>query len=142
MVVVRAGEMLCALPLAGVIETLRCPPLLVVSGTPECVAGIAIIRGATVAVVDLGRLLGAQAAAVTGGRLVTLRASSRVVGLAVQSVIGVREFDGATLADVPPLLRQAHPNVLIALGSLDRELLLVLDGARVLTDEMMSRLEA
>jgi chemotaxis signal transduction protein len=44
-VVVRAAAMLCALPLASVIETLRCPPLTAVSEAPACVAGVAMIRG-------------------------------------------------------------------------------------------------
>lgn len=141
MVVVRAANRLCALPLASVIETLRCPLFIAVSGAPACVAGVAMIRGATVAVVDLGILLGADSAAGSAARLVTLRVGQRTVGLAVHSVIGVREFDGAELAEVPPMLRQAHPDVLTAVGSLDRELLLVLDGSRILSEETMGRLE-
>jgi purine-binding chemotaxis protein CheW len=100
-----------------------------------------MIRGATVAVVDLGVLLGAGSAAAKEARLVTLRVGLRIIGLAVDSVIGVREFDRDALAQVPPLLRQAHPEVLTAVGSLDRELLLVLDGSRILTEEIMGRLE-
>jgi len=139
MVVVKAAEMLCALPLASVIETLRCPPLTAVSGAPECVAGVAMIRGTTVAVVDLGILLGSRSAATKDARMVTLRVGPRVVGLAVHSVVGVRDFDRADLAEVPPLLCQAHPEVLTAVASLDRELLLVLDGSRILTEEIIGR---
>ena len=140
-VIVRAAALLCALPLASVIETMRCPPLTAVSGTPQCVAGVAMIRGAMVAVVDLGILLGSTSAAIPEARLVTLRIGGRSVGLAVHSVIGVRELDSAALAEVPPMLRQANPGVLTAVASLDRELLLVLDGSRILTEELMGRLE-
>ena len=140
-VVVRAAEMLCALPLTNVIETLRCRPLLAVAGAPACVAGVAMIRGATVAVVDLGILLGSQASATQDARLITLRVGARIVGLAVHSVIGVRELDRAALGEVPPLLAQAQPEVLTAVGSLDRELLLVLDGSRILTPDLIGRLE-
>jgi chemotaxis signal transduction protein len=64
-----------------------------------------------------------------------------MVGLAVSLVIGVREFDRMAFGEVPPIMRWAHPEVLTAVGSLDRELVLVLDGSRVLTEEMMARLE-
>jgi purine-binding chemotaxis protein CheW len=138
---VRAADMLCALPLASVIETLRCPPLTAVSGAPECVTGVAMIRGATVAVVDLGILLGTRSAAIKDARMVTLRVGPRIVGLAVDSVVGVRDFDRAALAEVPRLLAQAHPGVITAVGSLDRELLLVLDGSQILTEETLGRSE-
>jgi purine-binding chemotaxis protein CheW len=141
-VLVRTADLLCALPLTSVIETLRCPPLVAVSGAPECVAGVAMVRGATVAVIDLGLLLGSERVAIQEARLLTLRVGRRIVGLAVNSVIGVRDIDRAAWAEVPPLLRQAHPEVLIAVGSLDRELLLLLDGTRILTEEIMGRLEA
>jgi chemotaxis signal transduction protein len=137
MVVVRAAGRLYALPLASVIETLRCPAPIAVAGAPECVAGVAMIRGATVAVVDLGVLLGADRAARGAARLVTLRVGQRTVGLAVQAVIGVREFERAELAAVPPLLQQARPEVMTAVGALDRELLLVLDGSRILSAEAL-----
>jgi purine-binding chemotaxis protein CheW len=100
-----------------------------------------MIRGTTVAVVDLGILLGSQASATQDARLITLRVGPRIVGLAVHSVIGVRELDRAALGEVPPLLAQAQPEVLTAVGSLDRELLLVLDGSRILTADLIGRLE-
>jgi purine-binding chemotaxis protein CheW len=140
-VLVRAADLLCALPLASVIETLRCPPLVAISGAPEWVVGVAMVRGATVAVVDLGILLGSEPSKIRETRLVTLRVGRRIVGQAVNSVIGVRDFDRAALAEVPPLLQQAHPQVLTAVGSLDHELLIVLDGTRILTEKIMGRLE-
>jgi chemotaxis signal transduction protein len=56
-------------------------------------------------VVDLGRMLGAGPAAMKVARLVTLRVGRRTVGLAVEAVIGVRKFDRAALAEVPPMLQ-------------------------------------
>jgi purine-binding chemotaxis protein CheW len=140
-VLVRAGDLLCALPLASVIETLRCPPITAISGTPECVRGLAVIRGATVVVVDLRILLGLSSSSFKQARLVTLRVGGRVVGLGVDSIIGVREFERSILSEVPPMLRQAHPEVLTAVGMLDRELLMVLDGSRIITEKELDRLE-
>src|ERR1700691_3822679 len=91
-VLVRAGGLLCGLPLASVIETLRSPSIMPIAGTPAWVRGIAVIRGGTVAVVDLGILLGSGAGASEQARVVTVRVGSRIVGLAVDSIVGVREF--------------------------------------------------
>jgi purine-binding chemotaxis protein CheW len=141
-VLVRAGELLCALPLTSVIETLRSPPVMAIAGTPKWVRGVAVIRGATVAVVDLGIMLGSGSAGMTQSRLVTLRVGTRIVGLAVDSIVGVREFERAVLSEVPPMLQQAHPEILAAVGMLDRELLMVLDGSRIITEQELNRLEA
>jgi chemotaxis signal transduction protein len=56
--------------------------------------------------------------------------------------VGVREFERSILSDVPPMLQQAHPDVLTAVGMLDRELLMVLDGSRIITEQELDRLEA
>jgi purine-binding chemotaxis protein CheW len=140
-VLVRAGNLFCALPLASVIETLRSPPVTAIAGAPQGVQGVAVIRGATVVVVDLGILLGLDSAEISQARVITLRVGDRVVGLAVESIVGVREFDRTLLSEVPPLLLQAHPEVLNAIGLLDGELMLVLDGSRIITETELARLE-
>ena len=134
--------MFCALPLASVIETLRSPPVTAIAGAPEWVNGVAVIRGATVVVVDLGTLLGPGSAEAKRERVVTLHVGDRVIGLAVESIVGVREFDRAMLFAVPPLLLQAHPEALTALGLLDGELMLVLDGSRIISEQELARLES
>jgi len=140
-VLVRSGDLFCALPLASVIETLRSPPITAIAGAPQWVQGVAVIRGATVVVVDLGIMLGADASEAGQARIVTLRVGARVIALAVESITGVREFDRTMLSEVPPLLLQAHPEVLTAIGLLDGELMLVLDGSRIITEQELARLE-
>ena len=140
-VLVRSGKLFCALPLESVMETLRCPPITAIAGAPGWVQGVAVIRGATVVVVDLGIMLGVSSAEVKQARVITLRVGARVIALAVESITGVREFDRAMLSEVPPLLLQAHPEVLTAIGLLDCELMLVLDGSRIITEEELARLE-
>lgn len=137
----RSGNLFCALPLESVIETLRSPPVTAIAGAPGWVQGVAVIRGATVVVVDLGILLGAGSADLKQARVVTLRVGARVVGLAVESIAAVRDFDRTQLAEVPPLLLQAHPEVLTEIGLLDGELMLVLDGSRIITEDELARLE-
>ena len=140
-VLVRSGNLFCALPLASVIETLRSPPVTTIAGAPEWVQGVAVIRGAMVVVVDLGTMLGAGLADLSRARVITLRVGARVVGLAVESIVGVREFDQNMLSEVPPMLLQARPEVLTAIGLLDGELMLVLDGSRIITEQELARLE-
>lgn len=137
---VRAGNLLCALPVPGVIETMRCPPVTAISGTCEFVIGVAVIRGETAPVVDLGTLLGSSAERSNRARLVTVQVGRRLVGLAVDAVLGLREFEPSSFNKVPPLLRQAHPEVLKAVVALDRELMVVLDGSRILTEEILEQL--
>jgi len=140
-VLVRSGNLFCALPLESVIETLRSPPITAIAGAPGWVQGVAVIRGATVVVVDLGIMLGVSSAEVKHARVVTLRVGTRVIALAVESITGVREFDRAMLSEVPPLLLQALPEVLTAIGLLDGELMLVLDGSRVITEQELAPLK-
>ena len=134
----RVHRMLCALPLRDVIETLRPLPIEPLAGAPSYVCGLAILRGAPVPVVDLGLLLGVEQLRAT--RLVALRAGPRTVAVAVSAVLGVQTLgvDGA----LPPLLQEAGQGAIQSLGSLDRELLLVLEGARLVPGEVYAQLDA
>jgi len=133
----RVHHIVCAVPLAHVIETLRPLPIEPLAGAPGYVCGLSMIRGAPVPVVDTGLLLGTEQARPT--RLVTLRAGSRTVAIAVDSVIGVRALRDDDTAPLPPLLRAAGHDAVASLGSRDRELLLVLESARLVPDELFAR---
>jgi purine-binding chemotaxis protein CheW len=137
--VCRVGERLCALPLAQVVETMRPMPVSPVAGAPSYVPGVAIIRGDPLPVVDVGAMLGSGGAAAR--RFVTLRVGSRQVALAVGDVVGVRALAPEALAALPPLLRDAAADALSSMGALDHELLLRLDGARVVPEAMWHEIE-
>jgi purine-binding chemotaxis protein CheW len=128
--------MLCALPLRDVIETLRPLPIEPLAGAPSYVCGLSILRGAPVPVVDLGLLLGVEQLRAT--RLVALRVGARTVAAAVSEVLGVRTLAGN--GALPPLLKEAGHGAIQTLGSLDRELLLVLEGARIVPEEVFAQL--
>jgi purine-binding chemotaxis protein CheW len=128
----RVRSRSCALPLDHVIETMRPLPVVALSGTPFFVRGVSIIRGVAVPVLDVARLLGAEE--IEPGRFVTVRAAGRVIAIAVDDVIGVRTLPASTLAELPPLLRDAGAETIAALGVLDDGLLLVLRSARLLSD--------
>jgi purine-binding chemotaxis protein CheW len=134
--IVGVGTLRCALPLALVVETTRPLPLCPLAGAAEFVLGTSVIRGEPVPVVDLAGLLGAAPA--RPARFVVVRAGERRVALATDAVIGVRDIAVETMAPVPPLLAVARPDAAMALGVLDRELLLVLQTAHIVPDEVWS----
>lgn len=144
LLVCRVGAKLCALPLSGVLETLRPLPAEPLAGAPDFVSGVALIRGRPTPVVDARRLLGGAVPAAPT-RYVTLgfgadAATPRVVALSVDAVLGVRELAEAELARVPALL-QGQRELISALGALDAELLVVLEHARLLPESLWQQLE-
>ncbi|HEX3346425.1 MAG TPA: chemotaxis protein CheW [Polyangiaceae bacterium] len=133
--VFRVRDRLCTLPLEHVVETMRPQPVKAVAGAPPYVAGIALIRGSALPVVDVARLLDVSAAPTStsddAARFVTVRAAHRTVALAVDAVVGVRGLTPGAFRDLPPLLRDAAPGGVTTIASLDAELLVVLDAARI-----------
>jgi purine-binding chemotaxis protein CheW len=126
----RVRHRVCALPLRVVIETMRPLPIETMSGIPDAVLGVAVVRGEPTPVVDAARLLGDGGSAATTGRFVTLRVGTRTVALAVDEVLGVAPMPAAAAA-LPPLLAGAAGGVVDTIGALDRDFLVVLDAMRV-----------
>jgi purine-binding chemotaxis protein CheW len=133
MLLCRAGSTVCGLRIASVVETMRPLPIEPISGMAELVSGLSIVRGTPVPVVDLARLLGDESEA-RPGRFVVVKTHGGRVALAVSEVTGIRTLDAKSLGGLPPLLRSARADLVSAIGSLDAELLLVLEGGRVLPD--------
>jgi purine-binding chemotaxis protein CheW len=130
-----------AFPLSRVVETMRPLPTEPLSGMPPFVCGLAVIRGAPVPVLDLSLLLtGTKAEAIA--RFVTVQSGARRVALAVEHVIGVHRLDASALAALPPLLRDAQPDIVTAIGALDGELLTAFESGRILSDEIWQALDA
>jgi purine-binding chemotaxis protein CheW len=140
----RADGKVCALPLTHVLETMRPLPVRPLADLPRFVQGLALIRGWPTPVVDARTLLG-------GGdtwparRYVTLRLAAhdprRVAALAVDEVLGITELPEASLGELPELLKATQGELISALGSLDNQLLLVLEHGRIVPDEVWQRLD-
>ncbi|HUZ30530.1 MAG TPA: chemotaxis protein CheW [Xanthobacteraceae bacterium] len=135
----RAGHLRCALPIGHVIEIMRPLPVEQIAGAPHYVRGLSIIRGMPVPVVDLGLIVGDRATTTT--RVVTVRAA-RVVALAVDSVLGVSTVAGETLDELPPLVRDAAPDAIAAIGRLDNGLIVFLHTTRIVPEAVLNRLDA
>lgn len=132
--VVDAGGRPAGIPLACVRETMRPLPIVSVSGAPDFVLGVAVIRGATVPVVDLGSLLGLGSGERSPGRFVTLEVDGRCVALAVTGVRGIAELPDTAAQGLPPLLNGAANEVIQALALHDEALLILLRAARLVPE--------
>lgn len=128
--VCRVHTRLCALPLLHVLETLRPLPIEPLIDTPPHVLGLARIRGQSLPVVDLAGLLGVTG--VAPRRFVTVSVGRRRAALAVGEVLGLHELAQHDTEPLPPLLREAANEPIQAIARLDAELLMVLNGARLL----------
>ncbi|ATB27548.1 chemotaxis protein CheW [Melittangium boletus] len=139
---VRARAWMCALPLEDVEETMRPLPVAPVASAPAFVRGVSLVRGQSAPVVSLGALLGGGASeSQAEGRFVSLRVSGGRVALEVDAVHGLRWLDEETLNDVPPLLRASAHGHLDYLGSLDGQLMAVLDASHLVPQDVWARLE-
>lgn len=129
----RASGRTCAIAIRDVVETMRPLPVAPLAGVPAFVRGAAIIRGTPVPVLDLGMMLGG-AADQAATRFVTVRAGARSVALAVQAVPGMRALESAALGVLPPLLQGVRAEMVASIGSLDRELMVVLAAGKLLSE--------
>src|SRR5690349_3994907 len=77
------GDLLCALALRDVVETIRPLPVQPIAGTADVLLGVSVIRGVAVPVIDTARLLGARVERPC--RFITTRTAAYATG----PVIGV-----------------------------------------------------
>lgn len=132
--VCRVHTRLCALPLINVLETLRPLPIEPLVDAPPHVLGLARIRGQSLPVLDLAALLGMDG--VRPARFVTIVVGRRRAALAVGEVLGLRELPPEQAEALPQLLKEGRNEPIQAIARLDAELLMVLNGARLLPDEL------
>ena len=136
--VCRTATRACALPLADVRETMRLLALDPIAGAPKGVLGISRIRGEVVPIIHLGALL--EEPQTHPRHLVTITLGERMVALAVDEVVGVRDIAETALRPLPPVIGGAAGDVLMAIGTRDRELLLFLETARLVSHSALATL--
>jgi purine-binding chemotaxis protein CheW len=136
---VRAASHCCALNLSYVIEILRPLPLEQLTGAPEIVSGLSIIRGNPVPVLDLAGLFGPSAS--SPARLVLVRSGTGQIALAVDQVLGISQFSASSLNRLPPLLQNASAGSVEKIGILDSELLFILNTTHLVPEDFLASLE-
>jgi len=139
--IVGLNSCVFVVPLTHVIETMRPLPVEPISGVPPFVRGISIIRGIPTPVVDLGAVLGTSGE--RAERFVTLRLGDKQVALSVDAVLGVRDLETIVMTrELPPLLQRASKDVVETIGTLDKQVLMVLRTGWELPDEVWETLRA
>ncbi len=136
-----SASRLCAFRLEDVAETMRPLPVDSIPAMPDFLLGVALIRGAVVPVVDVAQLV-AGVAETRPNRFVTVKLGQRQVAFAVQSVLGVRTLNALSMAQIPLLLNEIDASSIAAISTLDAELLLVLQGARIIPEEVWQALDS
>lgn len=132
------GAKRCGIPLGCVVETMRPLPVERLPEAPGFLLGLAIIRGSPTPVVDAADLLGRAGSTVD--RFVTLRAGDRRVALAVGQVWGVESIARSSLQALPPLFGKNSRTALSEIGTLDLELLYILESVRLVPEAVWQRL--
>lgn len=142
MLVLSVGGHLCGVPLSDVAEICRPVTTRPLPGAPVFVLGVAILRARPTPVVDARRLLG-HGAEEAPTRYVSLKVGaerSRLIALAVDAVVGIREVSPERLDPLPSVLGGAEP-LLQSLAALDGELFMLLQHARLLPEALWTELE-
>lgn len=137
---VETGACLVALPLEGVIETMRPLRTEPLAGMPDFLLGLALIRGAATPVVDLAALLG-QDAPEPPARFVTVRAGERVLALAVAGVREIRSLPAAAFEALPPLAGELGAELIAGVAALDARFLMLLQVSRAIPEALWAQLE-
>lgn len=135
----RVGNLLCALPLQHVVETMRPLPIESMPGAPDFVAGMSIVRGGPVPVIALAHLFNSPTDRAT--RLVVVRSGERRVGIVVDAVVGIHAIPADVFRRLPPLLRDASRRAVAEIGALDGEFTVALSAARLVPEEVFARVE-
>lgn len=133
------GASVLALPLFSVIETMRPLPIENVPGLPAYFSGVSIIRGQAAPVIDLARWLEIESVA---RRFVLLRAGARRFALAVERVFGLQRLESERLQELPSLVQDPTSALVQSIGVRDRQLLMVLEAARFVPDDVWRTLDA
>ncbi|MBI2944199.1 MAG: chemotaxis protein CheW [Candidatus Wallbacteria bacterium] len=135
MLIVRAGELIAALPVGSLLETMRPLPVARLAGVPPFVAGSAVVRGEVAPVVDLAALLTGRPLAATG-RWVCVLAANRRIAVGVDAVESVARLPAETLEVLPGLLEGAAAGAVERLAAHDTDLLVLLRLSRLIPPEV------
>jgi purine-binding chemotaxis protein CheW len=133
-------DVLCALPLEQVVETMRPLETMPLSNVPSFIKGLALVRGVPTPVVDAASLLNGQPSSPT--RFVSVKQGNVRVVLAVEDVVGVIAIPRDAAAAFPRLFQNFGSDAISAIGVLESDLLLVLQSTRLIPDDAWSSIRA
>lgn len=138
---VRVRSWICALSSRFVIEVMRRLPIQPVVGAPPFILGMSIVRGEVTPVLSLGALLGSTERTLPE-RFVLVHVGQRRAVIGVDEVLGVDVIEEERLDESPGLLSEVLPRDVTRIGVLDRSVLVMLEGGRLLSEDTWRALAA
>ena len=126
-----------ALPVGAALEIMRALPTERVATAPPFVLGVSIIRGIPVPVVDTAALLGEPMS--DAKRFSTVRARSRILAFAIESVIGLHTIPKAVQEKLPALF--GNNDAIAAIAALDEGITYFLNAARAVSEDFLAALD-
>ncbi len=140
--VMEAGASRFGLSLESVVEIMRPLPLETIPRSPAYTLGMAIVRGTALPVIALKALLSGDGPD-CGSRFVVVAVGvGRKAVLAVDAVAGVRDLPAGVLAALPPIMGPDASESVRAVAAHDRELLVLLEAARLVPEDVWTAGEA
>jgi purine-binding chemotaxis protein CheW len=117
-----------ALPIGGVREVIKAPPITEVPRAPPGILGVITVRGEVVVIFDPRRKLGLPASALPeGGRVIVVNAEHGASGIVVDSVEGVVRLPRGAIEARPHGLGGAGGEAMLAIGHHRDRIFTVLD---------------
>ena len=124
-------------------EVLRMTEIAPVPGAPDFVLGIINLRGNVVTVIDSRKRFGLSVAeADDSTRIVIIEADSHVVGILVDSVAEVVDLRTSEIDAAPNVGNDDSSKYIQGVSSKDKELLILVDVNKLLSDDEWDEVEA
>jgi len=132
----RLAEELYGINVMQVQEVLRVSEIAPVPGSPHYVLGIINLRGNVVTVIDTRIRLGLSTSEVTDStRIVIIETAKHVVGILVDCVAEVVDVNSSEIESAPNVGSDESSNYIQGVVSQEKELLILVDLNKLLTDE-------
>jgi len=132
----RLANELYGIEITKVREIILITEITRIPQTPHYVKGLINLRSTVIPVIDLRALFGLPEGEMTDeSRIMVLQASGRTIGIVVDAVSEVLRVKQDQIAPPPPTVAKLGREYLTGLVKLDKQLLILLDIDKILSDE-------
>jgi purine-binding chemotaxis protein CheW len=132
----RLANELYGIEITKVREIILITEITRIPQTPHYVKGLINLRSTVIPVIDLRALFGLPEGEITDeSRIMVLQASGRTIGIVVDAVSEVLRVKQDQIAPPPPTVAKLGREYLTGLVKLDKQLLILLDIDKILSDE-------
>jgi purine-binding chemotaxis protein CheW len=136
LVIFKLAEAYFGVDIATVEAIVKMQAITQIPHTPSYVEGITNLRGAVLPVIDLEKRFGLESQGKTREtRIVVVAMDSLKVGMIVDAVSEVLTIEDTVIEPIPPMATTVDTEFITGVAKIDSRLVILLDLARVLTEE-------